>query len=41
MATDALIVRGTTAYRSGQRDEARKLFAEALVADPEGELGWL
>ena len=32
---------GAEAYSAGDRDEARRLFAWALLKDPENELGWL
>ena len=37
----ALINRGVTAYHGGDSDEALRLFAQALLIDPESELGWL
>jgi len=37
----ALINRGVAAYHAGDSDEALRLFAEALLIDPESELGWL
>lgn len=41
MAVSGLINRGAEAYRGGQRAEARSLFAEALIAEPENEVAWL
>ena len=37
----ALINRGVAAYHGGASDEALRLFAQALLIDPESELGWL
>jgi hypothetical protein len=37
----ALLNRGVTAYHAGNRDEALRLFAHALLIEPESELGWL
>jgi branched-chain amino acid transport system substrate-binding protein len=37
----ALINRGVAAYHDGASDEALRLFAQALLVDPESELGWL
>ncbi|MDQ3695159.1 MAG: tetratricopeptide repeat protein, partial [Chloroflexota bacterium] len=32
---------GAAAYHEGRLDDARAMFARALLADPESELGWL
>ena len=37
----ALLNRGIAAYHAGDSDEALRLFAQALLIDPESELGWL
>ena len=37
----ALINRGVAAYHGGDSDEALRLFAQALLVDPDSELGWL
>ncbi len=37
----ALLNRGIAAYHEGDSDEALRLFAQALLIDPESELGWL
>lgn len=37
----ALLNRGVAAFHAERRDEALSLFAQALLADPESELGWL
>jgi ABC-type branched-subunit amino acid transport system substrate-binding protein len=37
----ALLNRGVAAFHAGNRDEALGLFAQALLIDPESELGWL
>jgi branched-chain amino acid transport system substrate-binding protein len=37
----ALINRGVAAYHDGDSDEALRLFAQALLVDPDSELGWL
>ncbi|MGH2614010.1 MAG: ABC transporter substrate-binding protein [Thermomicrobiales bacterium] len=37
----ALLNRGVLAYHDGNLEEARALFAQALLTDPESELGWL
>jgi branched-chain amino acid transport system substrate-binding protein len=37
----ALLNRGVTAFHAGRRDDALRLFARALLIDPDSELGWL
>jgi branched-chain amino acid transport system substrate-binding protein len=37
----ALLNRGIAAFHAGNRDEALRLFAQALLTEPESELGWL
>ena len=37
----ALLNRGVAAYHAGDSDEALRLIAQALLADPDSELGWL
>jgi ABC-type branched-subunit amino acid transport system substrate-binding protein len=37
----ALLNRGIAAFHAANRDEALRLFAQALLTDPESELGWL
>ena len=37
----ALLNRGVAAYHAGNRDEALQNLAQALLIDPESELGWL
>jgi branched-chain amino acid transport system substrate-binding protein len=37
----ALLNRGIAAYHEGDSDEALRLLAQALLIDPESELGWL
>ena len=37
----ALINRGIVAYRADNKEEARNLFAQAVIADPANEMAWL
>src|SRR3954464_5913339 len=37
----ALLNRGVAAFHAGNRDQALQLFAQALLIDPQSELGWL
>ena len=37
----ALLNRGIAAYHEGDSDEALRLLAQALLIDPDSELGWL
>jgi branched-chain amino acid transport system substrate-binding protein len=37
----ALLNRGVAAYHAGDNDQALRLFAQALLVDPDNELGWL
>ena len=37
----ALLNRGVAAYHAGESDEALRHFAQALLVDPDSELGWL
>src|SRR5689334_10995909 len=37
----ALLNRGITAYHAGETEEALRLFAQALLIDPDNEVGWL
>ena len=37
----ALLNRGVAAYHAGDSDEALGLFAQALLVDPDNEVGWL
>ena len=37
----ALLNRGIAAYHAGDSEEALRLFAQALLVDPDNEVGWL